>query len=99
MKKRNKKPISPGQILLNQFLKPFGVNQSKLARDIDVPRSRIAEIITGKRSITADTALRLSAYFNTTAQFWLNMQTSYDLSVAMQEEWPQIALRIRPLVA
>lgn len=97
IKKRKKRIISPGIVLSEEFLKPYGINKSKLARDIDVPRSRIVEIISGKRSVTADTALRLARYFNTTAQFWLNMQTSYDLAVEMvSSNWQRIEKRIRP---
>ena len=79
----NKKlsPIHPGEILGEEFLKPMGVSQYRLAKDISVPPRRINEIVHGKRSITADTALRLGKYFGISAQFWLNLQTRYDLEV------------------
>ena len=74
-------PIHPGEILMEEFLKPLGVSQYKLAKDINVPARRINEIVHGKRSITADTALRLSRYFNLSERFWLNLQARYDLEV------------------
>lgn len=89
-------PIPPGEILLEEFLKPMGISQNQLARDRDVPVSRVAGIIAGERAITADTALRLGAYFGTTAKLWTNLQTDYDLQVARQTVWPKIKGRIRP---
>lgn len=74
-------PIHPGEILLEEFLKPLSLSQYRLAKDISVSARRINEIVHGKRSISADTALRLSRYFGTTDRFWLNLQTSYDLEV------------------
>lgn len=74
-------PIHPGEILLDEFLVPLGVSQYRLAKDISVPPRRINEIVQGKRSVTADTALRLARYFGTTEQFWLNLQAHYDLEV------------------
>src|SRR5262245_60346184 len=71
--------ITPGEILEEEFLKPMGITQYRLARDISVPPRRINEIVKGKRAITADTALRLGKYFGVAAQFWLNLQTHYDL--------------------
>lgn len=81
--KRQKKmpPIHPGEVLLEDFLKPLGVSQYRLAKDLRVPPRRINEIVHGTRSITADTALRLSRYFGTTDRFWLNMQARYDLEI------------------
>ena len=73
------KPVPPGEILLTEFLEPLELSQNKLARDIGVPPRRINEIVLGKRAITADTAIRLSRYFRTTAQFWLNLQSRYEL--------------------
>jgi addiction module HigA family antidote len=75
-------PIHPGEILLKEFLKPMNMSQSRLALDIGVHPRRINEIVLGKRSITADTALRLARYFGNSAQFWLGLQTSYDLDIA-----------------
>lgn len=72
-------PLHPGEILLEEFLKPLGLSQYRLAQDIGVSPRRINEIVHGKRAITANTALRLARYFGTTAQFWMNLQTRYDL--------------------
>ena len=88
-------PIPPGEILLEEFLVPMGISQTRLASDIDVPVSRIAEIVRGNRAITADTALRLAAYFGTTAQMWLNLQASFDLRIAEASYWPEAKARIR----
>jgi addiction module HigA family antidote len=74
-------PIHPGVILLEEFLEPFGISQYRLAKSISVPPRRINEIVHGKRSITADTALRLAKFFGTTERFWLNLQVRYDLEV------------------
>jgi addiction module HigA family antidote len=81
MRKKMIAPIHPGEILMEEFLKPLGISQYKLAKDISVPARRINEIVHGKRSITADTALRLSRYFNLSERFWLNLQARYDLEV------------------
>jgi antitoxin HigA-1 len=72
-------PIHPGEILLEEFLKPLGISQYRLAKDMSVPTRRINEIVHGKRAISADTALRLSRYFGLSERFWLNLQTRYDL--------------------
>ena len=74
-------PIHPGEVLLEEYLRPLGISQYRLAKDISVPPRRINEIVHGLRSITADTALRLSRYFGTSDRFWLNLQTRYDLEV------------------
>jgi len=81
MKNKNLPPIHPGEILLDEFLKPMGISQYRLAKNTSVPPRRINEIVHGKRSITADTALRLGRFFNMSPQFWLNLQTRYDLEV------------------
>ena len=88
-------PISPGEILYEEFMKPFALSANQLARDIDVPPGRISEIIRGKRSITADTALRLGKYFGVSPEIWLNLQVDYDMRVARQTIWPNIESRIR----
>lgn len=90
-------PIHPGEILLEEFMKPHGLSQSRLARDLDIPQSRLSNIIRGKRGMTADTALRLAEYFGTTPRFWLNLQAEYDLRRLEQTDWPAIRPRIRPL--
>ena len=74
-------PVHPGEILLEEFLKPLGMSQHRLAKEMSVPPRRINEIVHGTRAVTADTALRLSRFFGTTAQFWMNLQTAYDLEV------------------
>jgi len=81
MAKRAFPPIHPGEILLEEFLKPMGITQYRLAKDISVDPRRINEIVLGKRAITADTALRLSRYFGMSEPFWLNLQSEYDLEV------------------
>jgi len=78
-------PIHPGEVLLEEFLKPMGLSQNRLALDIRVPARRINEIVHGKRRITADTALRLSRFFGTSPQFWLGLQMDYDLDIATDE--------------
>ena len=74
-------PVHPGEILLEEFLKPMGLSQYRLAKDITVPARRINEIVHGERSITADTALRLSHYFGMSENFWMNLQARYDLEI------------------
>jgi len=74
-------PVHPGEILLEEYLKPLEISQYKLAKDISVPARRINEIVHGKRSITADTALRLAKYFGTTERFWANLQVHYDMEI------------------
>jgi len=81
MKNKMIRPVHPGEILLEEFLKPMGVSQYRLAKDMSVPARRINEIIHGKRSISVDTALRLSRYFGLSERFWLNLQTRYDLEI------------------
>lgn len=81
MKTKQLPPIHPGEILMAEFLTPMGISQYRLAKDIKVPPRRINEIVHGKRSITADTALRLGRFFGMSPQFWLNLQTRYDLEV------------------
>ena len=81
MAKKKAPPIHPGEILLEEYLEPLGISQYRLAKEISVPPRRINEIVHGKRSITADTALRLARYFGTSERFWLNLQTHYNLEV------------------
>ncbi len=82
MSSKKMSPLHPGEILFEDFLKPMGLSQNRLALDIRVPARRINEIVLGKRRITADTALRLAKYFNMSPQFWLGLQIDYDLDVA-----------------
>ena len=89
-------PIHPGEILMEDFIEGFGITQNKLAVSIGVPPRRINEIVHGKRGITADTALRLAKYFGTSAEFWINLQTRYELDLAEDRAAAQIAA-IEPL--
>lgn len=92
-------PIAPGEILQMEFLEPLRVSQNQLARDLDVPVSRVAGIIKGTRAITADTALRFGQYFGTTPDMWLRLQAQYDLRLTQRTTWPKIKTRIRRHVA
>ena len=85
MSKRDFPPIHPGEILIEEFLKPMGVSQYRLAKDISVDPRRINEIVHGERSISADTALRLGRFFGMSARFWLNLQSHYDLELEEME--------------
>ena len=82
MKTKMLSNVHPGEVLLEEFLKPAGISQYRLAKAIGIPESRISEIVHGARSVTADTALRLSRFFGTTAKVWLNLQNAYDLEEA-----------------
>jgi addiction module HigA family antidote len=88
-------PVSPGEVLLEEFLTPMGLSQNRLALDIRVPARRINEIVQGKRRITPDTALRLARYFDMSPQFWLGLQMDYDLDVAEDELAEQIRREVR----
>ena len=90
-------PIAPGEILCEDFMDSLGISINKLARDLSVPPNRISEIVNGKRAITADTALRLQRYFGVEAQFWLNLQTEYDLRRMKRKIWADIERRIIPV--
>ncbi len=81
MRKKRLPPIHPGEILLGEFLKPLGLSQYRLAKEINVPARRINEIVLGKRAISPDTALRLSRYFGLSERFWMNLQARYDLEI------------------
>ena len=99
MSKRDFDPIHPGEVLLEEFLQPMGISQYRLAKDISVPQRRISEITQGKRSITADTALRLGRFFRMEAQFWLNLQSRYDLLQAEVELDERLDNEVRPHAA
>ena len=92
-------PIHPGEILLEEFLKPMGISQYRLAKDIGVPARRINEIVHGKRAITADTALRLGRYFGMSPQFWIGLQTHYDLEVEMEKLTNRLEREVRVYAA
>jgi addiction module HigA family antidote len=90
------KPVHPGEILLEEFLKPMGLSQNQVALSIGVPARRINEIVLGKRSITADTALRLGRYFGVSPQFWLGLQMDYDLDVTADKLAGRLEREVRP---
>ena len=90
-------PIHPGEILLEEFLEPMEISQYRLAKNISVPPRRINEIVHGKRSIFADTALRLSHFFGTSERFWLNLQTRYDLEVEKDRLKTRLKKEVVPL--
>lgn len=92
-------PVHPGEVLLEEFIKPFSLSQNRLAIEIGVDARRINEIVLGARGITADTALRLSRYFGNSAQFWLGLQSEYDLDVALDVLGNRLDREVRPRVA
>src|SRR5258708_37490491 len=93
---RKLKPVHPGEILREEFMSPLGLSMNRLAIDLRVPLTRIADIVNERRGITADTALRLARYFNNAASFWMNLQTRYDLEVADDEISAKVARDVRP---
>jgi addiction module HigA family antidote len=97
MTKRDFPPIHPGEILLKEFLEPMQITQYRLSKDIGVAPRRINEIVHGRRAITADTALRLGRFFNMETQFWLNLQTHYDIEVALVTLQDRLDQEVHPL--
>jgi addiction module HigA family antidote len=95
MAKKLLDPIPPGEILLEEFMRPLGVSINRLGRDIGVPPNRISGIVNGKRSITADTALRLGKYFGTSAETWLDLQSDYDLRMIRRTAGEEIEAQVR----
>lgn len=91
------KPIPPGEILLEDFIKPFNLSINGLAKAIDVPPGRISDIVNGKRAITADTALRLGRFFRVSPEIWIDLQADYELRLAQQKYGAEIEARIEPL--
>jgi addiction module HigA family antidote len=89
------KPVTPGELLLEEFLKPMGISQYRLAKEIGVPAQRISEIVSGKRSITADTDLRLCKFFGLSNGYWLRAQAAHDTEVAERDMGPELS-KIRP---
>ena len=89
-------PVHPGEILLEEFLKPMGLSQNRLAIDVGVPARRINEIVLGKRRVSADTALRLGRYFGMSPQFWLGLQMDYDLDVEEDKLGERLEREVRP---
>lgn len=97
MTRRDLPPVHPGEILLEDFLKPLNISRYRLAKSIGVPQRRIDEICAGKRAVTADTALRLARFFGTDAQSWMNLQAEYDLETAEISLAERIAREVTPL--
>ena len=93
------KPIHPGEVLLEDFLKPMKISQYRLAKDISVPARRINEIVHGTRAVTADTALRLGRYFGISAQFWMNLQNHFDLEVQKDKIGKRLEKEVQVMVA
>jgi addiction module HigA family antidote len=91
--------VHPGEILLEELLKPLGISQNKLARDINVPPRRVNEIVLGKRAVTPDTALRLARYFGTSERFWLGLQMDFDLEEARHHLADAIDREVRPIAS
>jgi len=89
--------VHPGEVLLEEFLEPLGISQNRLARKVGVPPRRINEIVLGKRSVTPDTALRLSRYFGNSSRFWLGLQLDYDLEEAERAKAVQIEREVQPM--
>ena len=87
--------ITPGEILLEEFMVPLGISQNRLSRDINVPVGRINDIVHGRRSITANTALKLGKYFGTTPEFWMGLQAEHDLRKAKRDYWPKEKDKVR----
>jgi len=94
--RRRLPPVHPGEILSEDLLKPLGISLNRLGRDLRVPVTRVSEIAHGRRSITADTALRLARYFDTTPEFWMNLQAAYDLDAAQRASADKIARDVHP---
>jgi addiction module HigA family antidote len=95
-KARRLPPVHPGEILSEDLLKPLGISINRLARDLRVPVTRTSEIVNGRRRISADTALRLSRYFGTTPEFWMNLQAAYDLDIAQRASAGLIERDVHP---
>jgi addiction module HigA family antidote len=96
MSKKKLKPVHPGEVLLEEFLRPMGLTQTRLALDIGVSTRRISEIVTAKRGVTADTALRLGRYFRMSPQFWLGLQMDYDLDIAADALAKRLIREVKP---
>jgi len=91
-------PVHPGEVLLEEFLEPLGLSQYRVAKQTGVPPRRINEIVHGRRAVTADTALRLACFFGTTPEYWLNLQSLYDLEVLRDRSGAEIEAIVQPLV-
>lgn len=91
------KPVHPGEVLREEFMRPLGLSVNRLALELRVPVTRMAEIVHGRRMVTSDTALRLGRLFGTTAEFWVNLQTRYDLEVARDRQEKRVEREVQPL--
>lgn len=96
MNEQKMPPVHPGEILLEDFMKPLGITQYRLAKEMNIYPRRVNEIVHGKRAITANTALRLARFFGTSAEVWMNLQAYYDLEVAQDEVEAQILAEVSP---
>ena len=92
-------PVTPGEVLLEEFIKPLGISQYQVAKDVGVPPRRINEIVLGKRAVTADTALRLARYLGTSERFWLNLQARHDLEIGKDRLGGRLQKEVRVLAA
>lgn len=96
--KKTSTAIHPGEILLTEFMEPLGISRNRLGIDLGIPPQRVGDIVRGRRAVTVDTALRLARYFGTSPEFWLNLQTRFDLDAAEDQELPgRIAHEVRPM--
>lgn len=93
-KRKFLEPIHPGEILLEEFMKPMGISINRLARDIGVPPGRVSAIVNGKRAITADTAIRLGRYLGTSPEVWMGLQADYELRIAQRTIGPEVEKRV-----
>jgi addiction module HigA family antidote len=99
MRRKKLEPVTPGEVLLEEFIKPLGISQYQIAKDVGVPPRRINEIVHGKRAVTADTALRLARYFGTSERFWLNLQAHHDLEIGKDRLGARLQKEVRVLAA
>jgi antitoxin HigA-1 len=99
MQRKRLPPVPPGEVLLEEFLRPLGISQYRLAKDLSVPPRRINEIVHGKRAVTADTALRLARYLGTSERFWLNLQARYELELEKDRLGDRLEKEVRVLAA
>ena len=96
-RKMKMRPVHPGEVLLEDFLKPMGISQYRMAKEIHVPLRRVNEIVLGRRGISADTALRFARFFGTTPEVWQNLQSQYEMDVAKGSLWHKIVETVKPL--
>jgi addiction module HigA family antidote len=99
MSRKKLVPIPPGEILKEEFMRPLGITITALARDLAVPANRISQIVSGKRALTADTALRLGKYFGVSPEIWLELQSDYELRIARSTTWKTVEAEVRSRIA